>query len=257
MNSEERLEPSADLPFDADRRAQLLADWALEGLSDEERAELEQLGTSEQEQELWERTAAATFLAIHSAEDEKMPERLRQRVLAEADVRFARSAKWRGGGRLTIVPWLGWIAAAACLIALVTPNRPVGRAPEPSLRERLAGVPPLKFVASEHPLARGAGGELVWSGDRQEGFLVLRGLAEVEPSRGVYQLWIFDDTRDPRFPIDGGTFTISDARSSTVVPIRANLPVRQPTLFAVTLEPPGGVVVSDRKRLLLTASLSR
>ncbi len=86
--------------------------------------------------------------------------------------------------------------------------------------------------------------------------MAIRGLAEVEPTRGVYQLWIFDDARDARFPVDGGMFSVRDARATTIVPIRASLPVRRPTLFAITLEPPGGVVVSDRKRILLTASSS-
>jgi anti-sigma-K factor RskA len=125
----------------------------------------------------------------------------------------------------------------------------------PSLEERLGRIAPVKLVATDHPLAAGAGGELVWSGDRQEGYLRVRGLGEVEPSRGVYQLWIFDDTRDPRFPIDGGMFSVRDAKNATFVPIRAPLPVRRPTMFAITLEPAGGVVVSDRKRLLLTANI--
>ena len=37
------------------------------------------------------------------------------------------------------------------------------------------------------------------------------------------------------------------------IPIRATLPVGQPTLFAVTVEKPGGVVVSDRSQLALAA----
>jgi anti-sigma-K factor RskA len=183
-------------------------------------------------------------------------------VSADALAFFAPISRsgWRGsGGRHRISPWLGWVAAAACLGLLVfSTGKSVPRStPVPALEERLAGIAAVKFVRTEHPLAAGASGEVVWSGDRQEGFLVIRGLAEVEPASGTYQLWIFDDSRDARFPIDGGMFTIRDAALATHVPIRATLPVRQPTLFAVTLEPPGGVVVSDRKRLLLTAAVSR
>ena len=48
-----------------------------------------------------------------------------------------------------------------------------------------------------------------------------------------------DDTRDDRFPVDGGTFAVLDANQTTLVPIHPSLAVRSPTLFAVTLEPPG------------------
>jgi hypothetical protein len=40
-----------------------------------------------------------------------------------------------------------------------------------------------------------------------------------------------------------------------VVPIHATLPVNAPALFAVTLEKPGGVVVSKRDRIVVTAKL--
>ena len=39
------------------------------------------------------------------------------------------------------------------------------------------------------------------------------------------------------------------------MPITAKLAVHTPTLFAVTLEKPGGVVVSSRKRLVLAAKV--
>jgi hypothetical protein len=81
----------------------------------------------------------------------------------------------------------------------------------------------------------------------------IEGLPPASPGRGVYQLWIFDRRRDDRYPVDGGTFAIPETGGPAVIPIRAALPVAEPTLFAVTLEPPGGVVVSDRKRILLTA----
>ena len=104
-------------------------------------------------------------------------------------------------------------------------------------------------------MAAGATGEMVWSGSSQRGFLSVRGLAEVDPARGTYQLWIFDAERDARYPVDGGIFGVTDAAQPTIVPIHPTLRVRKPSLFAVTLEPPGGVVVSDRKRIMLTGSL--
>ena len=122
----------------------------------------------------------------------------------------------------------------------------------PASTEPVGWSAPLK--PSDHPLTGPARGELVWDQATQRGVLRLSGLAGVDPKSGVYQLWIFDAKRDPRYPIDGGTFLVSDASKTTVVPIHATLPVLKPTLFAITLEPPGGVVVSDRQRVMLTAS---
>lgn len=76
-----------------------------------------------------------------------------------------------------------------------------------------------------------------------------------DPQRQQYQLWIFDTTRPDweARPIDGGVFDVR-AGGEVVVPIDAKLPIGTPALFAITLEPPGGVVVSSREHLLATAS---
>jgi anti-sigma-K factor RskA len=70
-----------------------------------------------------------------------------------------------------------------------------------------------------------------------------------------YQLWIFDQTQRPETPVDGGVFDVAASAERLVIPIDAKLRVERPALFAVTLERPGGVVVSDRERLLLTAEV--
>jgi anti-sigma-K factor RskA len=66
-------------------------------------------------------------------------------------------------------------------------------------------------------------------------------------------LWIFDPERDEK-PIDGGVFDV-DKEGEVLIPIHAKLPVGKPTLFAITVEKPGGVVVSDRSRLPLLAKV--
>ena len=86
--------------------------------------------------------------------------------------------------------------------------------------------------------------------------MMLEGLAPVEPSKGVYQLWIFDARRDQRYPVDGGVFTVEKSDAPSLIPFLRPLPVEKPTLFAITLEPPGGVVVSDRQRIMLAAEWS-
>jgi len=239
-----------------DRLGELLADRALQGLDERERGELGRL--VEAESLRLELAAAEVDRALGPLAFEDLPASLRGRLEDDADAALARrpDRSDRPPARTVVArafPWLGWVAAAASLLFAAQARRE-GRGP--TLLERLAGVYPLQLSTTEHPLSRGGGGELVWSGDRQEGYLALRGLAEVRPDRGIYQLWIFDATRDERFPVDGGTFAVVDEGSTTLVPIRPSLQVRRPTLFAVTLEPPGGVVVSDRKRVLLTASRS-
>jgi anti-sigma-K factor RskA len=124
-----------------------------------------------------------------------------------------------------------------------------------ALLAEAADVVRVEWTATDDPAARGAGGDVVWSNARQQGWLRLRGLAVNDPTREQYQLWIFDATRDERHPVDGGVFDVDSATGDVLVPIRAAVPVAEPTLFAVTVERPGGVVVSSRERLPLLAKL--
>lgn len=110
-------------------------------------------------------------------------------------------------------------------------------------------------------------GELIWDEERDEGYMTITGLEVNDPSQFQYQLWIFDATRPlgelpqhgdafggllTQRPIDGGVFDITDT-GEVVIPIDAKLLVQQGVAFAVTVEPPGGVVVSDRSRVPLLA----
>ena len=54
-------------------------------------------------------------------------------------------------------------------------------------------------------------------------------------------------------PVDGGVFDVRGDGDEVIVPIRASLPVGSPLAFAVTIERPGGVVVSDRSRVVVIA----
>jgi len=79
------------------------------------------------------------------------------------------------------------------------------------------------------------------------------GLAANDPGEFQYQLWIFDQGRDERFPVDGGVFDVPSGADEVIVPISAKLDVDRPYLFAVTVEKPGGVVVSSRERIAILA----
>ncbi len=214
-----------------------------------------------------ELAASAAYLAMappaHAGGP--LPEAVRARVMADARRYFAgvptrpRIAAPGRGRAASLIASAGWVAAAASLFLAFWAWKPAPIAlpmtPSEQMQELSRAYRPIRLSATDHPLARGAGGELIWSGDRQSGFLKLQGLAEVDPKKGAYQLWIFDRDRDARYPVDGGLFGVDDATRPTIIPIRASVPVREPTLFAITLEPPGGVVVSDRKRIMLTGTL--
>ncbi len=174
----------------------------------------------------------------------------------------ARSGPWAARSTPRGVPaWTaaaGWLAAAALLCAFWLRAQPA-----PGLDERraalVAGAEDLVRVPwqrGEDPLARNASGEVIWSTSRQEGYMRFAGLAPNDPGRNQYQLWIFDPTRGDweAQPIDGGVFDVGPDGSADV-PIDPKLLVRRVALFAVTLEPPGGVVVSKREHLVLTAAL--
>lgn len=104
------------------------------------------------------------------------------------------------------------------------------------------------------PAGRDVGGDVVWDARTQTGYMRFVGLRRNDPSSEQYQLWIFDARRDQRYPVDGGVFDVDDS-GEAVVPIRARLPVGSPLMFAVTVERPGGVVVSDRSRLVVVARI--
>ena len=95
-------------------------------------------------------------------------------------------------------------------------------------------------------------GEVVWDPRSSGGYLKLRGLPVNDPKREQYQLWVFDGTRDQRYPVDGGLFNVSKDGELELW-IRVPIPVRNAAMFAVTVEQPGGTVVSDRGRIVALA----
>lgn len=103
------------------------------------------------------------------------------------------------------------------------------------------------------PAGRNVQGDVVWDARTQTGYMRFVGLRRNDPSIEQYQLWIFDGRRDERYPVDGGVFDVRGGDGEVVVPIRARLPVGTPLAFAVTIERPGGVVVSDRGRVVVIA----
>jgi hypothetical protein len=98
-------------------------------------------------------------------------------------------------------------------------------------------------------------GDIVWSGAAQQGFVRVAGLPVEDPASAQYQLWIFDAERDERYPVDGGVFDIPSVEHETIIPIRARIRVTRAVRFTITLEAPGGVVVSNREHVVAVAKL--
>jgi len=114
----------------------------------------------------------------------------------------------------------------------------------------------VRLGVTKDPAAAGASGDVVWDPVKQRGFLRFAGLRPNDPHRHQYQLWIFDGERDQRYPVDGGVFNVPQDASEVVVPIRAAILVHDAKAFAVTVEKPGGVVVSDRSRVVALGKAS-
>lgn len=234
---------------------------------------------------LWEWDAAAAELTVQMAQDARspadaLPNALEDRIarVGEAFVRTQRDTKpsatpvvpitsARSSARLAV--WGGWLAAAAMLAVWVAAPRTTPRVTElePAglqtasvgalLRDSLLNVDSSlvrwAWTATADSSAVGATGDVVWSERAQRGVMRIAGLQPNGGRRWQYQLWIFDKSRDQRFPVDGGVFDIPAGTHEVFVPIDARVPVGQAVMFAVTVEPPGGVVVSTRERIALLA----
>lgn len=181
-------------------------------------------------------------------------------------------------GRRSFTDWFGWAVAAMACVALavnvyvtrsVTGPDVANTKPTPTPTIEVILTPEQKrqqFIQSSQELARAdwtaepgnvkeireVSGDVVWSDAKQEGYMRLTGVPVNDPSKETYQLWIIDETQDPKTPIDGGTFDVK-ANGEVVIPIDARLKARNPKAFAITIEKPGGVVVSERKRLVALA----
>lgn len=270
----------------------LLCKQAVYGLTDEEKRQLKQLDTSGYDAVSFEITAAVTGML--DLKVEQMPDHLFAKVMADADdywandlnfekkesevreapqreVQFA-GAKPRG----SFMDWFGWAVAAAACIALAvniysTRNRPAeiatnGATPTPTRLEKLdSRQQRLQLINSPEVVKADFGkgnvkeivevsGDVVWSPEKQAGYMRLTGLPKNDAGKQTYQLWIFDESQSEKTPIDGGTFDIN-SDGETIIPIDAKLRAQKPAAFAITIEKAGGVVVSDRGKIAALAAV--
>jgi Anti-sigma-K factor rskA len=273
--------------LDNERLADLLTRQATEGLSEADQRELDQLLVEYPDADpmALETTAAALFLA-GDWQEEPLPPAVRAKLDAAATGFNAAQMRVVAGSGLgamsgnTATPAsrtsrVAWLAAAASIVLAVAAWLPrlqeqqnegiellsqasLDTATLSQLRQQLlANTAPLQkeWTPTDDPAGQAVRGDVVWDPESQTGYMRFTGLPANDPQQLQYQLWIFDASRDERYPIDGGVFDIRSDGGEVVVPILAKLPVRNPTLFAVTIERPGGVVVSDREHIVAVASV--
>lgn len=188
-------------------------------------------------------------------DSESKPERIVSQ--AQSPEKSISIARWRES-----FAWI--ISIAACLFAAFTwySLQNNGEPALPGLLERRVAllasatdVTQVQWAPGKTPFESPVVGDVVWSNEAQNGFMRFVGMPINDSSREQYQLWIIDPGRDD-VPIDGGVFDVAST-GEVIIPISAKLRVVSPVAFAITIEKPGGVVVSKQERLPLLATIAK
>ncbi|MDP1660628.1 MAG: anti-sigma factor [Phycisphaerales bacterium] len=273
-------QPHPDLP----RLLELLAAESIVDLSADEAAELDALrrrvppvvdAHGRPVSRAGASAVVGTLLAASAGGSDVQPlsPALRARLIAQGEAIVAGAAvrpavvpqRLASGRRTWIGPigWAGWAAAVVSttfFVWQVMTNQP------PQMADRLAevledttGTVRIALAPQTDPLASGLAGEVIWNRAGQNGFLRVHGLAQNDPAKEQYQVWLVDASRrEGDQAVDCGVFNSTGGfvRGDDIyIPIYAKLPVGTPTAFAITVERPGGVVRSTRERLLATAAV--
>lgn len=273
-------------PAHLERLTDLLCDRLTLGLAPSEAAELQQLLDAHPEFDVASFERAAAAVAIAGAPAERLPEALAKSIESRAAAHLP-APRSRGAGAPIPFPraaqnqprsgsGFAWLAAAAAIgIAAIgwwprlfptttAPVVAVELTPQQELEELLKSDPGVIRTAWKLPdetkpdeaCKSGCRGEVIWSNERQQGYMRFTGLAANDPTKNQYQLWIFDKNQSAETPIDGGVFDIEvSSTGEAIIPIDAKLKVVEPFMFAVTIEKPGGVVRSERGRIPVLAKV--
>jgi anti-sigma-K factor RskA len=252
---------------DDERLLDLLAERATQGLSEDAERELDDRltpheGIGADELALAATAADRAFELLRRKEDAPpLPASIKAAVLEQAADAIPAAPPVtlpRARRRFIDGPWPGWLAAAAVLVAalLLYPDEPTVPPPPTVAAQRAAlldeaGTVQVAWATPEDPAYAAVRGDVVWSAEQQRGFMRLEGLPANDPMLAQYQVWIVDPRRDER-PVDGGVFDVSGT-GEAIIPIDAKLDILEPAAFAITLEQPGGVVVSDGPLLVVAA----
>lgn len=269
MNKQEKQEQLLDL----------LTSEALHGLTQQERAELDRL--TREFPELNDESLALTAAAIEMSglnTDEELPLHLREsvqreyeRLFTQSEIESSSSKAAASGSGIFGKAWLGWaLASAACaLLALNilvfdrgdtrSVSVPSAEVAPSAAEERSAFIAKAADVitatwAVDEKKPAGVTGDVVWSPSQQKGYMRFKGLSANDKAKETYQLWIFDENQPESTPVDGGVFDV-DSNGEVVIPIDAKIRVGKALAFAVTVEKPGGVVVSKREKIAAIAKV--
>ena len=258
----------------------LLADRAAFGLEGEEDARLEEL----LREHAWVREdcldeVAAALATDLDAADEPVPGDVMARIQKGVHAAIDAEPSPEVAGRITEpvaapapsgLGWLGWVAAAAAIGVAFVLARPDAGALVPTSEAELTTWIDGRPNAIRWDWAPGlvepdedATGMVTFDPDSQEGYMLIKGLEPNDPRFEQYQLWIWDQEREPDpanpapladnvHPVDGGVFDVN-SEGEAVIPITAKLVVDTPYLFAVTVERPGGVAKSEKLRVPIIA----
>lgn len=260
----------------------LLCKKAVYGLNEQEERELAglQREAGVTDDALSFELTAAAIGTIGTDTNVEMPAALREKILADASQYFHTAEAPRRAVRVPVEEetssgswfgWLGWAFAALAFVALglnlylTRPSEIVkGPASTPTPVEKLTPAQMReRLISTGTDLARGVlgpgkmselkpTGDVVWSDTAQAGYIRLSGLPKNDPTKEQYQIWIVAENQDPKTPVDGGTFDVN-ADGEVIIPIDPKVKVQNPQAFAITVEKPGGVVVSKQEKLAALA----
>lgn len=252
---------------------ELLAGRVLGDLSVEESEQVESILADKQSSadilEDLERAAAGIQLAVYQPVEDPMPQSLRDRLSAEGlrivspeqTVQPSRAVELSSdGGNANRREWFAWLCAAAAFLVAIglwraepTPGEKTAAVLRAELLSTADSLIRVDWSAGKTPFEETVTGDVVWDASSQTGFMRFENMPVNDPSVEQYQLWIIDPARDDE-PIDGGVFDITES-GEVIVEIDAKLNVIDPAAFAITIEKPGGVVVSTQERLPLLAAV--
>lgn len=259
----------------------LLLDEAIEGLGPEQQAEVEHLRAQQSgpADNKFMQIAALTQVAFaqQHGHRERLPAALRALLLSAARsqpsstsatpvIELDKARTTRNPAATKRAPLslrdFGWAVAAMLAITLLMPRPDTELTEVTGISDHASARAVLLNAADDAVVLEWAGqndlvyaavsGDVVWSDTAQTGFMRLTGLPANNPDQAQYQLWIVDAERSAQ-PVDGGVFNVPAGAGEVVIPIDAKLAVRTPSAFAITLEKPGGVVVSAGPLLVVAA----
>ena len=213
------------------------------------------------------KAAIAANSESHFATQEKRAKVLRfeppQKELKNVDIAEDIQKTFEFKPKRPFVQWLGWafagLASIVLAFTLLQPPKtieivkevpPRVLTPSENYETLLSSAKDIKRTFWENPKdGNEKFGEIIWSESEQKGFMKLNGFPSNDAAKECYQLWIFDETQSDKTPIDGGVFNVTSG-GEIIIPIDAKLKFKNPKMFAVTVEKPGGVVVSAREKIV-------